>query len=85
MRVLVRWYRGLLMMLRPVVGLSIPAIALRAVGTRERVMASLLCMLLELLLSILLPVMSVDEVSTCNNLKAAEDHDVADVAVAKTK
>jgi len=80
-RVLLLWYGGLLLlrlrvMLRTVVGLSIPAILLCGVGTRKCVMASLLSLFLKLLLSVLLSVMPVYKVSACDNLKAAEDHGV---------
>ena len=64
------------MVLRAVVGLSIPAILLCRIGTWKCVMASLLSLCLKLLLSVLLSVMPVDKVSACDNLKAAEDHDV---------
>lgn len=46
-------------------------------------MASLLGFFLKLLLSVLLPIMSMNEVSTCNYLKTAKNHAVANVAVAK--
>jgi len=80
-RVLLLRYRGLLllrlwMVLRAVVGLSIPAILLCSIGTGKRVMASLLSLFLKLLLSVLLSVMPMNQVSACDNLKAAEDHDV---------
>jgi len=39
-------------------------------------MASLLGLFLELLLSVLLSVMPVDEISACDDLEAAEDHGV---------
>lgn len=87
-RILLLWYRRLLlllMVLRTVMSLRIPAILLRRIGTRKRVMAPFLGFCLKLLLVVLLPVVSVDEVSTCNNLKAAKDHDVANVTVAKTE
>ena len=79
--VLLLRYHGLLllrlwMVLRTVVGLSIPPILLCRVCTGKRVMASLLSFFLKLLLSVLLSVMPVNEVSACDNLKAAEDHDV---------
>ena len=75
------WYHGLLllrlwMVLRTVVGLSIPAILLCRLGTRKCVMASLLSLFLKLLLSVLLSVMPMNQVSACDNLKAAEDHGV---------
>jgi cytochrome b561 len=75
----------LLMVLRTMMSLRVPAILLRRIGTRKRVMAPFLGFCLKLLLVVLLPVVSVDEVSTCNNLKAAKDHDVANVTVAKTE
>ena len=91
-RILLLWYRRLLlllllllMVLRTMMSLSVPAILLRRIGTRKRVMAPFLGFCLKLLLVVLLPVVSVDEVSTCNNLKAAKDHDVANVTVAKTE
>ena len=46
-------------------------------------MASFLGFFLKLLLSVLLPIMSMDEVSTCNYLETAKNHVVANVAVAK--
>jgi hypothetical protein len=63
--------------------LRVQAIRLRAIRTRKRIMPPLLGFFLKLLFLVLLPVMSVDEVSAGDYLKAAEDHDVTLDSLAK--
>lgn len=56
--------------------LCVPAIWLRIIRTGKGVMLAVLDLLLEPFLLVLLPVMSVYEVTACNDFEAAEDHDV---------
>jgi len=76
-RVLLRRYRGLLVVLSEVIGLLMPILLLfRTTRTGERVVSPMLCILLELLFLVLFPVVPVDEIPAGDYLKAAEDHGV---------
>lgn len=81
-RVLLLWCHGLLVILRSVLRLRMPAIRLRIVRTGKSMVSPVLNLFLSLLFDlILLSVVALDEISAGNYFQPAEDHDVTLVVV----